>query len=52
MPKVTLSDLTVKALKPGLYTKTRGFGIRVGKTRRTWLILKGEWSAKVRLPRA
>jgi len=51
MPKLSLSDLTVKSLKPGLYfdTKTRGFGIRVGKTRRTWLVTKGERSAKVRL---
>src|ERR1700682_5100561 len=36
MPKIALSDLTVKSLKPGMYLdiKTPGFGIRVGKNRR------------------
>jgi integrase len=51
MPKIALSDLTVRSLKPGLYfdTKTRGFGMRVGKSRRTWIVLQGQKSAKVRL---
>jgi integrase len=46
-----ISDLTVRSLQPGLYfdTKTRGFGIRVGKNRRTWIVLQGQKSAKVRL---
>jgi Arm DNA-binding domain len=51
MTQIAFSDLTVRSLKPGLYfdTKTRGFGMRVGKNRRTWIVLQGQKSAKVRL---
>ena len=51
MPKIAFSDLTVRSLKPGLYfdTKIRGFGMRVGTNRRTWIVLQGQKSAKVRL---
>jgi Arm DNA-binding domain len=49
MPKIQFSDLTVKTLKPGVYfdTKTTAFGIRVGKNKRTWFVLKGANSVKV-----
>jgi integrase len=51
VPKLAFSDLTVRALKPGIYfdTKTPAFGIRVGKNRRTWIVLKGARSTKLRL---
>lgn len=51
MPKVALTDLTVQRLKPGLFfdAKTPAFGIRVGKSRRTWIVVKGERRTKVRL---
>lgn len=51
MPKIAFSDLTVRALKPGVYfdAKTPAFGLRVGKNRRTWIVLKGARSIKVRL---
>jgi hypothetical protein len=51
MTQIAFTDLTVRSLKPGLFfdTRTPGFGIRVGKNRRTWLVLKGTNSIKVRL---
>lgn len=51
MPKLNLTDITVQRLKPGLFfdSKTPAFGIRVGKTRRTWLVVRGENRTKVRL---
>lgn len=51
MPKIALNDAVVRSLAPGMYfdTKTPAFGIRVGKHRRTWIVLKGPKSAKVRL---
>jgi integrase len=51
VPILVLTDLAVKALRPGVYfdTKTPSFGIRVGKNRRTWIVLKGENRTKVRL---
>jgi integrase len=51
MPKLSFTDLSVRALRPGVYfdTKTPAFGIRVGKNRRTWIVLKGARSTKVRL---
>jgi hypothetical protein len=51
VPKIHFTDLTVRSLKAGIYfdDSTPSFGIRVGKTRRTWLILKGANRTKVRL---
>jgi hypothetical protein len=51
VPKIKFTDLTVQALKPGLYfdDRTPAFGIRVGKNRKTWLVVKGENRTKVRL---
>ncbi len=53
MTKLTLTDLTVRSLTPGVYldTKMPGFGMRVGKHRRTWIVLKGARSTKVSLGR-
>ena len=49
MPNLT--DLTVKNLMAGLYFDTRltSFGIRVGKTKKTWLVVKGKNRNKVSL---
>jgi integrase len=43
VPKTTLTDMTVRALRPGTYfdAKTPAFGIRVGKHRRTWIVMRG-----------
>jgi integrase len=51
MPKVAFTDLKVQSLAPGVYfdAKTPGFGIRVGANRKTWIVLKGAKSIKVRL---
>ncbi len=51
MPKIAFTDLTIRSLAPGMYfdAKTPAFGIRVGKNRRTWIVLKGARSIKVRL---
>jgi integrase len=48
MPKIAFTDLSVRALKPGTYfdTKTPAFGMRVGKHRRTWIVVKGAKSDK------
>src|SRR5262245_5300886 len=42
MPKIALTDMTVRTLKEGEYfdTKTPAFGIRVLKHRKTWIVLK------------
>ena len=49
MPRIAFTDLTIKSLKEGTYfdTKTSAFGLRVGKNRRTWIVLKGARSAKL-----
>jgi Arm DNA-binding domain len=51
MPKIAFTDMTVRTLTEGTYfdTKTPAFGIRIGKTKRTWLVLKGAKSGKVTL---
>jgi len=51
VPNVALTDLGIRALGPGLYfdAKTPSFGIRVGKNRKTWIVLKGENRTKVRI---
>lgn len=50
MPKV-LTDMTVQKLPPGLHfdAKMPSFGIRVGKTRKTWIVVKGPNRTKVAL---
>lgn len=42
--QIPLTDMGVQKLRPGTYfdTKTPSFGIRVGKHRRTWIIMKGQ----------
>lgn len=49
MPNLT--DLSVQKFPEGVYfdAKTPGFGIRVGKNRKTWLVVKGERRTKIRL---
>jgi integrase len=49
VPILSLTDLAVRQLGPGIYfdTKTPAFGIRVGKNRKTWIVLKGENRSKV-----
>jgi integrase len=48
---IHFTDLTVRNLKEGVYfdDSTPSFGIRIGKTRKTWLVLKGTNRTKVRL---
>ncbi len=49
MPNLT--DLAVRSLPEGLHLDTRltSFGIRVGKNRKTWIIIKGKNRTKVAL---
>lgn len=49
--QIHLTDLTVKALSPGIYfdTRTPRFGIWVGKHKRTWIVLLGPRSDKKKL---
>lgn len=51
MPILNLTDITVRSLPPGLYmdAKTPSFGIRVGKNRKTWIVLREPNRTKVRL---
>src|SRR5260370_33572279 len=44
MPTTRLTDLTVRALPMGTHfdATTPAFGIRVGKHRRTWIVMRGE----------
>ena len=46
-----LTDLTIKNLPPGLHFDARltSFGIRVGKTKKTWVVIKGKNRTKVSL---
>ena len=48
MPRANLTDLTVRSLKEGTYfdAKTPAFGIRVGKQRKTWLVVRGKTRTK------
>jgi integrase len=50
-PNVNFTDMTVQTLEEGLYFDARlpSFGLRVGKTKRTWLVIKGANRTKVRL---
>ena len=49
--KIPFTDLTVRSLGQGTYfdAKTPRFGIRVGKNRRTWIVLQGPRSDKKKL---
>ena len=51
MPKIRLTDLTIRSLSEGLYfdERTPSFAIRVGKYRKTWLVVKEPNRTKVRL---
>lgn len=51
MPVLNLTDLALRSLPEGLYfdSKTPSFGIRIGKNRKTWLVLKEPNRTKVRL---
>jgi Arm DNA-binding domain len=48
---VRLTDLTVRSLSEGVYfdERTPGFGILIGKRRKTWLVVKGRGRVRVRL---
>lgn len=51
MPKLRFTDLSVRALPEGLHfdERTPGFGIRIGKHRKTWIVVKQPNRTKVRL---
>jgi integrase len=52
MSKLHMTDLVVSRLqKPGTYwdETTPGFGIRVGKNRKTWVIMRGQIRQRVRI---
>ncbi|MEG3143189.1 site-specific integrase [Sphingomonas sp. RT2P30] len=55
MPTVHLTDVSVKSLKPSekyvtyFSDITPGFGIRVGKRSRTWIVMRGRERERVRL---
>lgn len=51
MPVVRLTDISLRSLKEGLYfdERTPAFGLRVGKQRKTWLVLKEPNRTKVRI---
>jgi len=46
-----LTDLTIRTLPKGLHLDTRltSFGIRVGKSRKTWIVIRGKNRTKVSL---
>ncbi len=49
MPVLRFTDLSIRSLKEGSYydDKTAGFGIRVGKRRRTWHVVKQPNRSKI-----
>lgn len=51
MPIVAFTDLAIKSLKPGDYfdERTPAFGIRVGKNRRTWIVIRGKERSRTRI---
>ncbi len=51
MPIIRFTDIGMKSLSEGLYfdEKTPAFGIRVGKSRKTWIVLKEPNRTKVRI---
>ena len=50
-PLPSLTDLTVRSLPPGLHFDSRlaSFGIRVGKNKKTWIVVKGQNRTKIAL---
>jgi hypothetical protein len=46
-----LTDVLVQTLPEGLHfdTKVKNFGMRVGKSRKTWMVVKGESRTKIAL---
>lgn len=51
MPNLHFTDLTVQKLKEGSYFDTGlpSFGIRVGKNRKTWMVMRGRTRTRVTL---
>ena len=51
VPKIHFTDITLKNLPEGVHFDTRltSFGLRVGKNRRTWLVVKGANRTKIAL---
>src|SRR5665213_2842433 len=52
--RVHLTDIVVQRLQtPGTYfdETTPGFGVRVGKNRKTWVIMRGQIRQRVRIGR-
>ncbi len=51
MPTLRFTDLSIKSLPEGVYfdQRTPSFGIRIGKRRKTWLIVKDQARTKIRL---
>jgi integrase len=51
MPTIRFTDIGLRSLPEGLYfdERTPAFGIRVGKTRKTWVVLKEPNRTKLRI---
>jgi len=51
MPTIKFTDISLRALSEGLYfdEKTPAFGIRIGKSRNTWIVLKEPNRTKLRI---
>ena len=51
MPTARLTDLTVRSLPMGTHfdATTPAFGIRVGKHRRTWIVMRGQERRRIRI---
>jgi Arm DNA-binding domain len=49
--RTKLTDLSVRSLPPGKYfdLTTPAFGIRVGKNRRTWIVMRGHDRQLIRI---
>lgn len=51
MATVAFTELTIRNLKPGSYfdEKTPAFGIRIGKNRKTWIVIRGRERIRTRV---
>jgi integrase len=51
VPKTQLTELAIRSLKPGTYydVSTPAFGIRVGKHRKTWIVMRGRTRTRTRI---
>ena len=51
MAKLAFTELSIRNLKPGSYfdEKTPAFGIRVGKNRKTWIVVRGRERIRTRV---